>query len=126
MTAPPVIAPDPLAALSPPLRWLLQRSAPDEEALALLQRDSTPETLCAAMMQGEHVASAIRLIAGVLPPRESIWWAWVSARQATQVEGGVPSTAAVHAALAAVQGWIERPSDDARRAVWDAGNAAGL
>jgi hypothetical protein len=77
-------------------------------------------------MEHEQLASAIRLIAAVLPPRESVWWVWISARHATQMAGGTAPTAAVHAALGAVEQWIVRPDDDARRAAWDAGNAAGL
>ena len=71
-------------------------------------------------------ASAIRLIAAVLPARESVWWAWVSARHATQMAGGTAPSEAAHTALNAVEQWIVRPDDNARRAAWDAGNAAGM
>jgi hypothetical protein len=126
MTAPLVIAPDPLAACPPLLRWLLERSAPDEEALALVNPSRSLEDLYGAWLQEGHLASAIRLIAGVLPARESIWWAWVSARYAAQLPGSKAPPASVHAALTAVEQWIVRPDDDARRAAWEAGNAAGL
>ncbi len=66
------------------------------------------------------------MIAGVLPARESIWWAWVSARYGTQAEGGKPATAQVHQALTAIEQWIVRPEDSSRRAAWAAGNAAGM
>lgn len=126
MTAPPVVVPDPLAALSPPMRWLMESAKPDEPALAMLSGNATPGGLYDAWMEQAHTTSAIRLIAGVLPARESIWWSWVSARHATQVPGGKAATPAVHVALAAVERWIVRPDDDARRAAWDSGNAAGL
>jgi len=126
MTTPPVIAADPLAALAPPVRWLFERTAPDDAALAFVNPQITLDELYARWMHGEQVSSAVRMIAGVLPQRESIWWAWVSARHATQMSGGNAPTAAEHAALGAVEHWIVRPDDDARRAAWDAGNAAGL
>lgn len=126
MTTPPVIAPDPLAACTPVMRWLLERAAPDDDALQLLDPRQSLDGLYSAWIEKGFYASAIRLIAGVLPARESVWWAWVSARYATQATGGTAATAAVHKALVAVEQWIVRPDDDARRAAWDAGNAAGL
>jgi hypothetical protein len=126
MTTPLVIAPDPLAGLPPLLRWAVARAKPDDEALALLRPDLNAQALYDGWISAGHELSAIRLIAAVLPPRESIWWAWVSARHATQVEGGVAPSAAVHAAVGAVEQWIMRPDDPARRAAWEAGNTAGL
>ena len=126
MTTPPVIAADPLAALAPPVRWLLERAALDDAALAQVNPRISLDELCARLMQSEQVPAAIKLIAGVLPARESVWWAWVSARHASQMAGGAAPSAAEHAALVAVERWIVRPEDDARRAAWDAGNAAGL
>ena len=126
MTTPPVIAPDPLATLTPPMRWLLERCAPDEPAMALVTPTATLDSLYSGWMQAEQYASAIRLIAAVLPSRESIWWAWVSTRHATLTEGGTPATAKGHTALTAVERWVVQPDDTARRAAWDAGNAAGL
>ena len=126
MTTPPVIAADPLAALAPPVRWLLQRARLDDAALEFVNPQMSLDDLYARWMQGEQVSAAIRMIAGVLPQRESIWWAWVSARHATQMPGGKVPTAEEHTALTAVEQWIVRPDDDARRTVWDAGNAAGL
>ena len=123
---PPSIALDPLAALTPPMRWLLERAAPDEPALALLNPQHTLEQLYVAWMAAEQTPSAIRLIAAVLPSRESIWWAWVSARYATQMDGGTAPTADDHATLSAVEQWIVRPDDAARRAAWEAGEKSGL
>ncbi len=126
MTTPLVVSPDPMAALSPLMRWLLQRAAPDDSALELVKPELTLDAMYEAWLAGEQVPSAIRLIAAVLPSRESIWWAWISARHATQMPGGVAPTADVHAALGAIEQWIVRPDDTTRRDAWDAGNAAGL
>jgi hypothetical protein len=126
MTTPPVIAPDPLAACPPLVRWVLDRTKPDDEAVALVDPRQSLEALYGTWMANEQLPSALRLIASVLPSRESVWWAWVSARYASQLPGAAAPTAAVHTALAAIEQWIVRPDDDARRAAWDAGNAAGL
>ncbi len=126
MTTPLVVTPDPLAGLPDLLRWHLKRTKPDEDALALVKPGATAGALYDAWMKRELYPSAIRLIAAVLPARESIWWAWVSARHATQMAGGTAPTESVHAAINAIEQWIVRPDDDARRAAWDAGNAAGM
>lgn len=126
MTAPAVLAADPLATLPPIARWLMVRAKPDEPALALVTPSVTLESLYAVWMEQKHFASAIRLIAAVLPARENIWWAWVSARHATQMAGGKAPTAAEHAALANVEQWIIRPDEETRRTAWDSANAAGL
>jgi hypothetical protein len=56
-----------------------------------------------------------------------VWWAWVSARHATQLAAeGVAPPAKLAAALAAVEQWIANPDDDRRRAAWAASQAAGL
>lgn len=126
MTTPLVIAPDPLAACPPLLRWLLERTTPDDDALALLDPRQPLEALYTTWMTQEKLPSALRLIAGVLPSRESVWWAWVSARYASQMPGAAPPSAEVHAALTAIEQWIVRPDDEARRTAWEAGNTAGL
>lgn len=126
MTAPPVVAPDPLAALPPLARWLLGRCAPEPEALALVTPSMTIEALYHGWMEHKHHASAIRLIAAVLPARESIWWAWVSARHAMQMVGGRAPTAAQHATMGHIERWIVRPDEPTRRTVWTSALPAGL
>ena len=126
MTTPAIIAADPLATLPPIVRWLMERCNPEPSALELVTPAVTLESLYELWMSKKQFASAIRLIASVLPPRESIWWAWVSARHATQMPGGTAPTASVHAALGNVERWITRPDDETRRTTWDSANVAGL
>ena len=126
MTTPLAVAPDPLAGLPDLMRWHLKRAKPDEDALALVKPGATADSLFETWITHEFLPSAIRLIAAVLPARESVWWAWVSARHATQMAGGTAPTPEAHAALNAIEQWIVRPDDNARRAAWDAGNAAGM
>lgn len=126
MTTPPVIAPDPLAGFAPVVRWVVERATPEEAELSRLDPRMSAEQVYEMWRSREHFAATIRLIAAVLPSRESIWWAWVSARYAAQLAGAKPATAEVHNALTAVERWIVRPDEDARMAVWEAGQAAGL
>lgn len=125
MTTPPLIAPDPLASLAPPVRWLITRAAFDDEALVHVDPSRSMDQLYGALTGAGLWPSALRLLAGVLPARESIWWAWVSARHATQLPTAKVPSAAVHAALVAIEQWIVRPDDAARRAAWDAGQVVG-
>ena len=102
------------------------RCKPEPPALEKVSPSVTLEMLYAAWMEDKHFVSAIRLLAAVLPAREGIWWAWVSARYATQMPGGRAPTAKEHAALGHVERWIVRPDDATRRDVWESANAAGL
>ena len=126
MTTPAVVAADPLASLPPIVRWLMVRCKPAPPALEKVTPDITLEVLYATWMEDKQFVSAIRLIAAVLPARESIWWAWVSARYATQMPGGKAATSKEHDALGHVERWIVRPDDVTRREAWDSANEAGL
>lgn len=108
------------------MRWIIDRAIPEPAAVALVSERDTPDTVVSAWLDQEHAASAIRLIAQALPIREAAWWAWVSARYATQLNGAPVPTPHVQAALAAIEQWIVRPDDETRRTVWDAGQAAGV
>ena len=57
MTNPPAIAPDPLTSLPPLLRWLLLRTNPSEDALALVHPGVTAESLYEAFVKGELVCA---------------------------------------------------------------------
>ena len=126
MTTPAVIAEDPLATLPPIVRWLMERAKPEPPALEMITQTATLDSLYETWMAEKEFPSAIRLISAVLPARENIWWAWVSARHATQMPGGKAPTADEHKALGSVERWITRPDDDARRTAWDHANVAGL
>lgn len=121
----PVMAPDPLAAVPAPVRWLMHQAAPGEEALALVPQVQALEGLVQAWQRAGHTPEVVRVVAALLPPREGAWWGWVSVRHALQ-GGAPPATAAMHAAMAAVERWINQPDDDHRRAVWAAAEAAGM
>lgn len=126
MTTPAVVAADPLASLPPIVSWLMMRAKPEEAALEKVSPSSTLDQLYAVWMEDKQFISAIRLIGAVLPARESIWWAWVSARYATQMPGGKAPSRHEHDALGHVERWIVRPDDVTRRDAWNSANDAGL
>lgn len=126
MTTPPVLAPDPFAALPPVMRWLFERCKPTPEAAALIDPALSLESLYQAWTDAKLLPDVIRLTSAVLPERESIWWGWVSARHASQANGGKPPSAAEHRCLASVERWIVAPGEESRRVVWADGNEAGL
>jgi hypothetical protein len=126
MTTPLVVAPDPLAAFPGPVRWALTRQPLSEPLLPRLQPQLTLEQVYALCLAQGLVPDALRVIAAVLPVRESIWWAWVSVRYAMQREDGTPPSAEAHAAVSAIEQWIVRPDDENRRTAWQAGRAAGV
>lgn len=126
MTTPPVVAADPLASLPPIVKWLMVRCKPTPPALKKVSPSISLDQLYATWMEDKEFVSAIRLIGAVLPARESIWWAWVSARYATQMPGGKVATAKEHDTLGHVERWIVRPDDTTRRDAWNSANEAGL
>ena len=126
MTTPLVVAPDPLAGFAAPMRWALTRQPLSDGVVPHLQPRITLEQVHGACLAHGLLPDALRLLAAILPVRESIWWAWVSVRYAMQREGGTPPSPEAHAAVAAIEQWIVRPDDDHRRAAWSAGQAAGL
>jgi hypothetical protein len=126
MTTPLAVAPDPLVAYPPVLRWVLTRQPVSAALLPLLAPPCPLEALYARCAEQAAWPEALRLVGAVLPVRESVWWAWVSVRYALQPEGGPAPTPEVHAAITAIEQWIVRPDDDHRRAAWGAGQAAGL
>ena len=107
--------------------WLVERAHVPDDAKPLVASATDGASLVQALTTNGKPAEALRVIAAALPPREGVWWAWVSARHASQLaaSGGTPAPT-VTAALAAVEQWIASPNDDARRAAWAAGEHAGL
>ena len=115
------------AAMAPSVAWLVERAHVADDAVALAPPGGDGGALVQALMANGKAPEALRVLAAALPPREGVWWAWVSARHAAQLSApdGVPAPA-VTAALTAVEQWIANPDEDRRRAAWAAGERAGL
>jgi hypothetical protein len=109
------------------MAWLVARAHLSDDVAPLAAASPDGAALVQALVAGGKTPEAFRVIAAALPPREGVWWAWVSARHATQLAaaGGEPP-APLAAALTAVEQWIANPDEDRRRAAWSAGQAAGL
>ena len=139
-------------ALSPALAWLVGRAGLDEDAQAAVRAaDATalasgaadPGPVIAALVKAGQAPIALRVLACALPPRESVWWAWVAARHAATVQQQratqhesqpaepdaprvMPPAPLVLETLAAVERWIAQPTDDNRRAVWALAEKVGI
>jgi hypothetical protein len=93
-----------------------------DAARALLRENQQPREFMQALREKGHLQDAVRFLAFALPKREAVWWAWVCARRAAGSEP-VPN---VQAVLAATERWIAQPSEEHRRAVMPAAEAAGV
>jgi hypothetical protein len=119
------------AQTSPPqnasVTWLAERAGVADEAKALAATCADGGAFVQSLVAKGKPAEALQVIAAALPPREGVWWAWVSARHASQAATpGATPPPAIAEALAAVEQWISQPDDERRRAAWAAGERAGL
>ena len=107
--------------------WLVERAHIEEAAAGLVESASDGAALVESLNANGKMVEALRVIGAALPPREGVWWAWVSARHAAPLAalGGAPPEV-VTDALAAVEQWIANPDDERRRAAWSASDKAGL
>lgn len=109
-----------------PVQWIAARAALPDEVAPIVAAASEPGALVQALMQEGLSPEAVRCIAGALPAREGVWWAWVSARHAATSTHGDTIPAAVQQALDAVERWIASPDDNTRRDAWAAGESVGI
>jgi hypothetical protein len=132
MTAPMTAA---TAALAPHLAWVVSRAGIDDDTLAAVRAvdadavadgAADPVRLITALRAAEEGPAACRVVACALPPREGVWWGWVSARHAGQLPGAPPMDPPLGAALDAAERWIAQPDEDNRRAAWAASEVAGM
>ena len=112
---------------APSLAWLIERARVPDDAKPLVATATDGGALVQALAANGKAVEALQVIAAALPPREGVWWAWVSARHGSQFAAPDAAAApAVAAALGAVEQWIANPDDERRRAAWAAGERAGL
>jgi len=115
------------SAAVPSVAWLVERARVPEDAIPLAESAADGGALVEALTANGKTTEAVKVIAAALPPREGVWWAWVSARHAALFgKPGASPPPAVTEALAAVEQWIANPDDERRRAAWAAGERAGL
>ncbi|HEX9108933.1 MAG TPA: hypothetical protein VF832_16920 [Longimicrobiales bacterium] len=106
----------------PDIAALCLRFGLEEDARALLRPEHDERAFVEALLTGEQFADAVRFMAGTLPVREAIWWAWSCARR-TLAPGPPPP---VLAALELTERWIAQPNEENRRPTLAAAEAADL
>jgi hypothetical protein len=129
------VIPAPATTFGPTLSWLIERAQVDPamlasaraiNAVAVAEGADAPEALVRALVRSGAGGAGCRIIACALPPRESVWWGWASARHASRVASAAPLPKAASDALDAGERWIKQPDEDNRCAAWAAAQAAGL
>lgn len=108
-----------------PVQWIAARANLGDDLAPLVETAADPGALVSALLTHEKGAEAVRCVASALPPREGIWWAWISARHTAQSLHGSALPPLLKLALDALDKWITTPSDESRRAAWSAGDALG-
>lgn len=101
---------------------LIEAAELRDVAAPLFQPGDGVLSLTQRMVEHEHFAEAVRLLAHALPRREGIWWAWFCARRAS---GEAPAPP-IQGALDATERWIRAPGDEHRRQAMAAAEAADL
>lgn len=91
-----------------------------DEAGALIRPGRAPRDWVEFLIRNALYDDVVALLAHVLPRRESVWWAWSCARDAT-----ASPTEADTAVLDATGKWIIEQTDELRRAAGDAADALG-
>jgi len=94
----------------------------DDAARQLLQADPSPPVFLGQLIEQGLFIDAVRFLARALPPREAAWWACLCARSAL-AEDADP---AVKAALETAERWVYTPSEENRRATYEAAQASGF
>lgn len=118
-------APTKAPSIPPAVAWLAERAGVGDDARAIVEHAADGGALVHALAASGHGPLAALALAAALPPREGIWWAWVSARHAARLGGGDPSPD-IAEALGAAERWVAQPDDAHRRAAWAASAKAGL
>jgi hypothetical protein len=90
------------------------------ESAALLRAEHAPGDFLDALAIAGKFPDAVRFLAHGLGRREAVWWACVCVRLAMEPAPPPP----VVAALTAAETWCYRPTEENRRAAFDAGEAA--
>lgn len=81
-----------------------------------------PAALVEVLRKDEKLIEAVTFLAHALPRREAIWWAWTTATEAA----GDDATAEIQASLDATCAWISEPTDENRRAAYEAAQTAEM
>lgn len=83
----------------------------EEEVEALAKEGQSPQEFIDLLLESKLNADVVRFLAHALPKREAIWWACLASRSV------LPETDKheYHAALAAAEQWVMKPTEEHRR-----------
>lgn len=109
-------APEPMAT------DLCERFQIEKPSRALLRDDLTATQFAEVLADADCFSDAVRVVAFLLPARESVWWAIQCARQ-NPVENGEPE---IEVALTAAEKWVREMREEDRYAARTAAEEAGL
>lgn len=95
-----------------PLRQLSERAKLGDEAMALLTEQAATKEFIGLLVEKELFRDALRLVAYLLPKRETIGWGCLCVRHtlASQPDKPVPQT------QLAAERWVASPNEENRRA----------
>jgi hypothetical protein len=87
-----------------------------------------PTGMVGSLIGAGLTTEAIRCIAVAIPPRQNVWWAWVSARHAmaTPAADTVKDSPRLQELLGMVEQWIAAPDDQKRRSIWATALSLGI
>lgn len=105
---------------TPSAKEILERYEPSDQAAALATDGTPPDRFLDRLIAEELVEDALSFLAYALPRREALWWGLRCVREITPPE----PPPEIGAALASVDAWVGKPSDELRRAAMKAAEAA--
>jgi hypothetical protein len=105
------------------LPGLLDRVAAGPAALAAMAGATGSAEAIERLAAAGFLAEAATLAAHALPKREAVWWACMCARHAAPAAAEAARLAVLRDA---VETWVRRQTDQARRAAFDLAQAGGL
>ncbi|MBC7843184.1 MAG: hypothetical protein H7099_12765 [Gemmatimonadaceae bacterium] len=124
MSLSPNAPPDP----STPVGFVVERAGVLDAWHEISHRTDDPTGLVEALASAGLATEAIRCIAVAVPSRQSIWWAWVSARHTLvgATADGAKESPRMQELLDMIEQWIAAPDATKRRAIWEVAQALGI
>jgi hypothetical protein len=92
------------------------------DAKALLDDQASPDVFLDRLLEHNHLADAIRLLAFALPKREAVWWSCQCVRECLASDASPQALAAIKAA----EEWVRKPTEENRWAAKEPGEMVGF
>lgn len=92
----------------------------DVQSRPMFDPEGRPDALVRDLAGAQLWSDAVKLAARTLPPRESVWWACVCARQMASIADNPAEISALQAA----EEWVYKPIDDNRNKAFELAQAS--